>query len=151
MTEIEGLRYERLTTVDGSDFAQIITLEEASFSNPWTPDALTDMLSSPVTQLHVARRSTHEIVAFCGCWLIADELHINTLAVHVAMRRRGIATGLLRHILAATGAKRATLEVRRSNRAALKLYARLGFTTTAVRTRYYSRPEEDALILWLNP
>jgi ribosomal protein S18 acetylase RimI-like enzyme len=33
----------------------------------------------------------------------------------------------------------------------LKLYEGLGFTTTAVRSGYYSRPEEDALILWLNP
>jgi ribosomal-protein-alanine N-acetyltransferase len=151
MTAAEGLTFERLTTLEATDFAQIITLEETSFSNPWTPDALTEMLSSPVTQLHVARRATREIVAFCACWLIADELHINTLAVHVTMRRQGIATGLLRHILATTGAKRATLEVRRSNQAALELYARLGFTTTAVRSRYYSQPEEDALILWLHP
>jgi ribosomal-protein-alanine N-acetyltransferase len=90
-------------------------------------------------------------VAFCACWLIGDELHINTVAVDAALRRRGIATGLLRHLLDVTGAARATLEVRRSNVAALKLYEGLGFTTTAVRSGYYSRPDEDALILWLNP
>jgi ribosomal protein S18 acetylase RimI-like enzyme len=31
------------------------------------------------------------------------------------------------------------------------LYAKLGFRVTAVRPRYYKNPEEDALILWLNP
>jgi len=46
------------------------------------------------------------------------------------------------------GAPNATLEVRRSNRAALALYERLGFRTTAVRADYYAEPVEDALILW---
>ena len=151
MTAGESVRFERLGSVDAEDLAQIMALEEASFSNPWTPQALAEMVSSPVTQLHVARLPSREIVAFCACWLIAAELHINTLAVNTAMRRQGIARGLLRHILERTGAARATLEVRRSNVAALRLYEGLGFTTTAVRPRYYNHPEEDALILWLNP
>ena len=151
MTAAGSLVFERLTAVDADDFSQIVALEEQSFSNPWTPDAFAEMLASPVTQLHVARRAPREIVAFCACWLIGDELHINTVAVAATLRRQGIATGLLTHLLHATGAARATLEVRRSNVAALKLYERLGFATTAVRPRYYSYPEEDALILWLNP
>ena len=146
-----ALSIERLTRADPSDFAAIVTLEEESFSNPWTPDALAEMLAAPVTRLFVARRPGGEIVAFCLCWLIEGELHINTVAVEVTNRRQGIATRLLREILAMTGASRATLEVRASNRAALKLYEGLGFQQTAVRPRYYSSPEEDGLILWLNP
>lgn len=151
MTAHGDISFERLTALDPDAFAQIVALEEESFSNPWTPEALAEMLTSPVTQLHVARLSTGEIAAFCACWLIGDELHINTVAVKLSMRRQGIATRLLRRILEVTGARRATLEVRRSNDAALKLYEALGFTTTAVRPRYYTHPEEDALILWLNP
>ncbi len=66
------------------------------------------------------------------------------------MRRVGIATQLLRHVLkegAASGARRATLEVRRSNEAARLLYERFGFEIAAVRQNYYSKPEEDALVL----
>jgi ribosomal-protein-alanine N-acetyltransferase len=44
--------------------------------------------------------------------------------------------------------RRATLEVRESNLAARRLYERLGFTITAKRPKYYTEPEEDALILW---
>ena len=65
--------------------------------------------------------------------------------------RRGIATALLEHVLAdviGAGALQATLEVRRSNIAALRLYERLGFVVAAVRPKYYSDPDEDALILW---
>jgi ribosomal-protein-alanine N-acetyltransferase len=49
------------------------------------------------------------------------------------------------------GAARATLEVRRSNAAALKLYERLGFKVGGTRRNYYTSPVEDALILWLEP
>lgn len=146
-----GVTFERLVRPDPADFDQIITLEGESFSNPWTPEALAEMLTAPVTQLYVARQPDGEVVAFCACWLIEGDLHINTLAVKGSNRRQGIASGLVRMILSATGAGRATLEVRQSNRAALKLYEGLGFTTTSVRPRYYSHPDEDALILWLNP
>jgi ribosomal-protein-alanine N-acetyltransferase len=92
-----------------------------------------------------------ELLAFCGCWFIADELHINTLAVRAELRRRGLATRLLRFVLAgaaAAGLTHATLEVRRSNDAALKLYERFGFDIRGIRRNYYQRPVEDALILW---
>jgi len=146
----ERLVFERLVSPFESDLEAIAALESTSFSNPWTLPALTEMLSSHVTRLYVARAG-ERIVAFCACWLIAGELHINTLAVDQGMRRRGIAKRLLQHILEESAVERATLEVRRSNVAALKLYEGLGFTATAVRQRYYSNPDEDALILWLNP
>ena len=151
MTDAASLTVERLTQPNADDFDAIVALEGESFSNPWTAGALADMLTSPVTQLYVARRGDRRVIGFCACWLIEDELHINTVAVTPAVRRQGVATRLLKEILAATGAQKATLEVRRSNVAALKLYESLGFATTAVRPRYYSSPEEDALVLWRHP
>jgi ribosomal-protein-alanine N-acetyltransferase len=146
----ERITTERLVQPDESDLLSIAALESTSFSNPWTPEALLEMVSSEVTQLYVARYG-RQIVAFCACWVIAGELHINTLAVDGDLRRRGIATKLVQHVLAETAVTKATLEVRRSNTAALKLYEGLGFSPTAIRKRYYSNPDEDALILWLNP
>jgi [ribosomal protein S18]-alanine N-acetyltransferase len=151
MKSLPALTVERLAVPDAADFDAIVTLEQESFSNPWTPAALEEMLAAPVTRLYVARTPAGEILAFCACWLIADELHINTIAVKLTMRRQGIAKFLLQEVLERTGMSRATLEVRRSNVAAQKLYEALGFRTTAIRPRYYSNPEEDALILWLNP
>src|SRR5688572_18648386 len=151
MTDAASLTVERLTQPDADDFDAIMALEGESFSNPWTAAALAEMLNSPVTQLYVARQPHRRVVGFCACWLIEDELHINTVAVKPAVRRQGVATRLLKEIFAATGAQKATLEVRRSNVAALKLYESLGFATTAVRPRYYSSPEEDALVLWRHP
>ncbi|MEO6213977.1 MAG: ribosomal protein S18-alanine N-acetyltransferase [Vicinamibacterales bacterium] len=146
----EPVTFERLSLPDAPDLQSIAALESSSFSNPWTPQALLDMIASEVTRLYVARHD-RQIIAFCACWVIAGELHINTLAVDQDMRRRRIATKLVQYVLEESGASRATLEVRRSNIAALKLYEGLGFTATAVRRRYYSNPDEDALILWVNP
>jgi ribosomal-protein-alanine N-acetyltransferase len=104
-----------------------------------------------VTRVYVVKLDDGSIAAFCACWLVVDEIHINTLAVDEGERRQGIATALLQHVLAdlaAAGATHATLEVRRSNAAALRLYERLGFAVAAVRPAYYTEPVEDALILW---
>jgi ribosomal-protein-alanine N-acetyltransferase len=49
---------------------------------------------------------------------------------------------------AARGAVRATLEVRASNEPARLLYESMGFAVTAIRAKYYTAPDEDALILW---
>jgi ribosomal-protein-alanine N-acetyltransferase len=97
------------------------------------------------------RDAAGRLIAFCACWLVANELHINTLAVKHDERRRGHATRLLRFVFQealAEGVGAATLEVRRSNQAALGLYERLGFEVRGVRRGYYQKPEEDALVLW---
>jgi ribosomal-protein-alanine N-acetyltransferase len=82
---------------------------------------------------------------------VLDELHINNLAVLPDLRRAGIGSTLLAFVLqkgVELGAHRATLEVRRSNEAARLLYERFGFAVAGVRPGYYSKPVEDALVLW---
>ena len=137
--------------VADADRDAVIALEAASFTNPWTAATFDAMLDSPVSRVYVARGADGVVLAFCGCWVIDGELHINTIAVGQAYRRQGIASMLLGEVLVRTGARRATLEVRRSNAAALRLYQKLGFEVTAVRPKYYGNPDEDGLILWLNP
>lgn len=143
---------ERLT--DEADLDAVVALEEQSFTNPWSRDTLVwELRNSDVTFVYVMRLDDRTPVAFCVCWMLLDELHVNTIAVAPAYRRQGLATRLLQHVLAdavARGVTRATLEVRASNQAALKLYERLGFSVTATRPGYYTQPDEDALILWCN-
>jgi ribosomal-protein-alanine N-acetyltransferase len=141
---------ERL--VDEADMDDVAALEAAAFANPWTRDMLArELRHSSATRVYVLRTPERRVAAFCSCWWIVDELHINTVAVDEGLRRRGLAMALLGRVLAeaaAGGIEGATLEVRRSNAAALRLYERLGFTVEAVRPKYYSQPEEDALVLW---
>jgi len=147
------MRVDRVRDADATaDIDAIVALEAESFSNPWPRETLVwELRNSDVTRVYVLRADDGKMLAFCVCWVIFDELHINTLAVAPAARRTGLATFLLRQVMAeagAAGAGKATLEVRASNSAALGLYSRLGFHVAARRPRYYAQPEEDALILW---
>ena len=131
---------------------EVLAIEEASFTNPWTREMYFAELQNPgVSYCFVARDDEGRAVGFCSFWRVLDELHINNLAVLPAARRTGVASALLRRVLAEgakLGARRATLEVRRSNEIARRLYERFGFSVAGVRRGYYSQPTEDALVLW---
>jgi [ribosomal protein S18]-alanine N-acetyltransferase len=90
------------------------------------------------------------VAGFCAFWRVVDQIHINNLAIRPNLRRRGLGHVLLARVLedaASMGAPHATLEVRRSNTAAIRLYERAGFELVGVRSSYYTNPIEDGLIL----
>jgi [ribosomal protein S18]-alanine N-acetyltransferase len=146
---MEGWSVESMTA---SDLDEVLQIEEASFTNPWTrPMFEQELANSGVSHIYVLRTGGPRIAAFCMVWLVADEVHINNLAVRPECRGSGAGRFLLETVFGhavAMGARRATLEVRRSNAAARKLYERLGFSVAAIRKGYYDHPVEDALILW---
>jgi [ribosomal protein S18]-alanine N-acetyltransferase len=147
------LRVERL---DGAaDLDAILEIEDASFHNPTTREWYEAELQRPdVCFIFVARTAEHRVAAFCAFWKVVDQIHINNLAVRPALRCQGIGRHLLDRVLeeaAKLGAPRATLEVRRSNEAARRLYARAGFSEAGVRKSYYTHPIEDGLILVREP
>ena len=135
-----------------ADLAAVDRLQRQTFTNPWGVDALRwELEHTDVARLYVAEAPGREIVAYCACWMVFDELHINSLAVDEGWRQRGIARQLLAEILAdavRSGARTATLEVRESNAAARALYEGLGFRVEGTRRDYYQHPREDALVLW---
>lgn len=141
---------ERLTR--DADLDLVASLEARCFTNPWSRDMLARQLAeSQTTRVFVLRLPGVPVAAFCSCWFLVDELHVNTLVVDFPFRRQRLGLLLMHHVLvdaARSGVRRATLEVRESNVAARRLYERLGFTVTAKRPKYYTEPEEDALILW---
>jgi ribosomal-protein-alanine N-acetyltransferase len=134
------------------DIDDILRIEAVSFTNPWTREMyLSELEHRDVAFFYIARDALGQAIGFCSCWRVLDEVHINNLAVLPEHRRSGVASALLERVLqdgVARGAPRATLEVRRSNVAALKLYQKFGFSVSGVRRGYYSNPEEDALVLW---
>jgi [ribosomal protein S18]-alanine N-acetyltransferase len=143
-------RIEQLTSVEQID--EVLAIEEASFTNPWTREMyVSELENRTVSFCYLARDPSNQAVGFCSFWRVLDELHINNLAVVPEVRRVGVASTLLTFVLAEgvrLGARRATLEVRRSNDAARMLYERFGFAVAGVRRDYYTKPVEDALILW---
>jgi ribosomal-protein-alanine N-acetyltransferase len=138
-----------------ADLDGIIEIDAESFLRPWTREMYEAELDNPaVTRIFVIRTVAHAVAGYCATWFLLPEVHINNLAVRPELRRRGLATYLLGRVLQTAleaGGERATLEVRRSNHAARKLYEGLGFRVRGVRSNYYTDPVEDALILWREP
>jgi ribosomal-protein-alanine N-acetyltransferase len=94
------------------------------------------------------------IIGLAGFWLMVDEAHINTLAVHPTWRGLGLGEWLLLTLIEkaqALGATLATLEVRPSNQVALSLYQKYNFQEVGRRPGYYNDNGEDALILTTTP
>jgi [ribosomal protein S18]-alanine N-acetyltransferase len=136
---------------DASDLDGVLAVEHASFNNPTTREWYESELDRPdVCYVFVIRTVDAPVAGFCAFWKVVDQIHINNLAIHPDFRNRRLGTVLLERVLevaARLGAPHATLEVRRSNDAARRLYERAGFALAGVRTSYYTNPIEDALIL----
>ena len=141
----------------GESLDDVAGLQHQSFTSPWSAEAIGwELRETDVARLYVLEEEAEadaasRLLAYCACWVIFDELHINSLAVAPDARRRGCARRLLDHVfqdVVSEGVTSATLEVRRSNTAALALYDRLGFQVEGVRANYYLNPREDALVLW---
>ena len=140
---------ERLST--SADLDGVLAIEDASFNNPTTRDWYEAGLKRPeVCYIYVLRTPECPVAAFCAFWKVEDQIHINNLAVRPELRGQGLASHLLTTVMAesaAMGADSATLEVRRSNAPALRLYVKAGFIEAGVRRNYYTQPVEDALVL----
>ncbi|KYF73511.1 ribosomal-protein-alanine acetyltransferase [Sorangium cellulosum] len=143
-------------TADAADDAaldEVDAVAAAAFDVPQF--SAREELRRPWTRCWVAREG-RQALAFLIAWHVADELHVLNVATCPTARRRGLATALMRRSLEYAQQQQVRLlllEVRRSNRAAIRLYRKLGFTAMGVRPRYYSDNGEDAveMVLTLDP
>lgn len=136
------------------DLPAIQRIETASFTSPWPANAYRSELESNRLANYLVARTGDTIVAYGGMWLMVDEAHITTFAVHPAWRRQRIGERLLLAFMDLARdrqAHEATLEVRLSNLPARRLYEKFGFRPVGLRPRYYSDDNEDALIMTTEP
>jgi ribosomal-protein-alanine N-acetyltransferase len=132
------------------DLAAVHQIELASFRSPWPANAYRSELETNRLASYLVARIDDQIVAYGGMWLMVDEAHITTFAVHPAWRRQRIGERLLLafvDLAVDRHAREMTLEVRLSNAGARRLYEKYGFRPVGLRPRYYSDDGEDALIM----
>ena len=127
----------------------VAQLEKECFSVPWSKKSLSDELANDTAHFFVAERFNN-VIGYIGTNIVADECYITNVAVTKSERRKGV--GLLLLKKAEETAKEhacrfITLEVRRSNEAAVSLYRKLGFKECGLRKNYYTEPSEDGLIM----
>jgi ribosomal-protein-alanine N-acetyltransferase len=144
----------RIEPMGLGDLEAVQAIERASFSSPWPPNAYRSELETNRLASYLVARHGDRVVGYGGMWLMVDEAHITTFAIHPAWRRRRIGERLLLAFLDIAidrSAHEATLEVRLSNLAARRLYEKYGFRPVGLRPRYYSDDNEDALIMTTEP
>jgi ribosomal-protein-alanine N-acetyltransferase len=152
-----------------SDIPQVAVIDRLSFPQPWSEQSYRFELQdnanahffvalaagrnsqglTPWWQRVLGQRPPRTVIGYAGFWLVVDEAHINTIAIHPEWRRRGLGEQLLVTLLdraRALSARTATLEVRVSNLAAQQLYHKRHFEEVGRRPHYY-RDGEDAILM----
>ena len=140
------------------DLEEVMVIEREAFRHPWSLELFRRELEHDWSTILVGvepltsapGKGSERIVAFLIYWLVHDEVHILNVAVAPEHRRKGIA-----RILMTECEKRAhqanaalmTLEVRRSNQAALDLYREFDYRAVGVRPNYYVDEGEDAIVM----
>jgi len=153
-----------------SDLGDVMAIERLSFSSPWSERAYRFEIEKNENSIMLVVRPAFPlslwdrirgragirspVLGYGGLWLLVDEAHISTIAVHPLWRSKGLGELLLLSLLeqgTRRGMQRATLEVRASNEAAQGLYRKLGFEVAGRQRRYYSDNNEDAFIMVTPP
>lgn len=140
----------RVRIAKSSDLDDIYDLDVQTFAMPWSKEALSyDILENDNAFVIVAEYEG-EFAGYADIWTVLDEADLNSIAVRVDFRRKGIGDAIMlamTEMLSANGVATINLEVRVSNMPAIKLYKKYGFNECGVRPGYYLDNGEDALIM----
>ena len=137
------------------DVERVHEIDVLSFSLPWPEKSFRfELTENPSTLALVAEVSRADadpmLIGMSIVWIIVDEAHIATIAIHPDFRGRGYGKNLLAETLRRSiqrGARLATLEVRAGNLIAQQMYRTFGFTIVGRRPRYYRDNDEDAIMM----
>ncbi len=133
-----------------ADLSNIMTIEYQCFSSPWRADTMRADLEGPKDRkIYLALEVNGELAGYIGAHYYAGEAHITTLAVDPQYQRMGLGELLVLTLMSkvvALGGIYVTLEYRASNRAAERLYAKLGLVPVRIRKNYYQDTGEDAVV-----
>jgi [ribosomal protein S18]-alanine N-acetyltransferase len=138
------------------DLPQVMAIERRVFPTPWSL-AMFVLERSKQSGICLAAMIDAEhdrrLAGYLICSRYEHVWHVMNVAVDTQFQRSGVASALLAELYAQVGDDHArfTLEVRRSNHAAIHLYEREGFRAAGVRLRYYQDNGEDALVMWRTP
>jgi ribosomal-protein-alanine N-acetyltransferase len=148
-----------ISRMNEHDLLEVVEIEQTCGLSPWGWDAYHAEFAQGSAAIMLVAVSANRLLengkrlaGFIVARLVADELHVNNVAVRPELRRHGIGVALLQEALnqaAARDAVSAWLEVRGGNKAAQTLYQRCGFLAAGLRRDYYHQPVEDALLMTL--
>ena len=138
-----------ITVLKEAHVPMVAALEKECFTEPWSEQALTSLLS-PSSIALVACADTGEVMAYGAMLTVLDEGQITNIAVSCAYRRQGVGRALLGALLEEAkrrGIATVSLEVRASNQGAQALYREKGFEFCGIRKGFYTHPREDGVVM----
>lgn len=132
-----------------SDIDDILAIENSAYMHPWSAVIFQDCLR--VGYCSWVLEQDRWIIGYGVMSVGAGECHLLNLCIEPARQNQGYGALLLDHLLDLARehhAETAFLEVRPSNRFAIKLYERAGFNEVGMRRNYYPAiiGREDAII-----
>ena len=140
------------------DLDRVHAIDILSFNLPWPVKSFRFELTENPTSLALVAEiegsdGKRSVIGMSVVWILVDEAHIATIAIHPDCRGHGIGKKLLAETLCQAiqrGATSATLEVRSSNFLAQDIYRKFGFTIVGRRPHYYHDNNEDAVLMTVN-
>ena len=128
----------------------VLEVEELSLKSPWSRKMFEEEINSK-TAIYKVITEDEKVVAHMGMHCVCGEGHITNVAVHPEHRRKNMASTLINNFILYAKENQfefLTLEVRKSNEAAIALYTKFGFKEVGVRKNYYEH-KEDAILMTL--
>ncbi len=139
-----------IRSLQAADAPRLAALAAEIFSDPWTQNNFCE-LSGRENCISLLACAGEAILGFATLSKILEEGDVDYIFVAPGVKGQGIGTVLLEELLSrarAAGVKEFTLEVRASNQAAIHLYKKFHFVCEGIRPRFYTKPVEDAMIMW---
>ncbi len=131
------------------DLDQVVAIEKESMPSPWSKELFEEELHREAAHYFVIEEEG-QVAGYMGYWEAPQEAHIINLAIGSKFRKRGLGQRMVETCLdfaSKRGARLATLEARESNESARRLYEKCGFRFVAIRKKYYSDNQEDAIVM----
>lgn len=135
-----------------ADIDAVLAVEEVSFPEAWTRETYILELTQNNYATYFVIEADGKIIGFCGLWLVIDDAQITNIAILPEYRGYKIGEKLFGYTVQyaiAQGAKQLSLEVRKSNLVAQKLYKKFGLVIGGIRKGYYPDNGEDAIVMWV--
>ncbi|HEB97035.1 MAG TPA: ribosomal-protein-alanine N-acetyltransferase [Sedimenticola thiotaurini] len=136
-----------------TDLDQVMAIERLAYPFPWTEGIFRDCLRVGYC-CWVCTRS-EQVIGYGVMSVAAGEAHILNVCIDPELQGQGLGRRLMQRLLTLAGrhgADTVFLEVRASNRRALRLYLDLGFNEIGLRRGYYplEKGHEDAVVMALS-
>lgn len=130
---------------------QVLRIENEVYPRPWSATLFLQEIVRRSDRAYLVAKSTTEVVGYGGLMVTGTEGHVTTIAVDPALHRHHIGTKILLGLIDIAmerGCKAISLEVRKSNSGAQRMYEQFGFRPIGVRRGYYIETGEDAIVMW---